>query len=287
MAWREAVTSWFVGFEVTRGAAGARGELGHGWHVHAHVIVGVQDADSARWIGERWRAATLRASRALLGDDRGAWLPGAGGVWSEVDADGWIPALRGGWTPADGYGWFRPIGADRAAVYQAAKYPTPAVQLHPVALAEFLAVAHGRRWHEGGGSWRGVRRRAIELDEAGAAEREEAGGYDVGRNVSRAGPRDAPALDAVATGLGNGRCRQCGADGEHECAARELGEVVSWKLTKNAERARIIEAAAGVGGDIDARGRLVVPRRAAAALLREWAAAGRAARAAREAERSD
>jgi len=283
MAWRQAVTSWFVGLEVTRGAAGARGELGHGWHVHAHVIVGVQDAESARWIGERWRAATLRASQALLGNDRGAWLPGAGGVWSETHADGWIPAGRPTWTPADGYGWFRPIGADRAAIFQAAKYPTPAVELHPIALAEFVSVAHGRRWHEGGGTWRGVRRRALELEAAGESNPNEAPGYDVGVNVSRAGPRDAPALDDVATGIGAGRCRRCGADGDHNCAARELGEVVSWKLTKGAERARVVAAAMGAGGDIDARGRLVVPRAAAAALLREWAAAGRAAREARAA----
>jgi hypothetical protein len=121
----------------------------------------------------------------------------------------------------------------------------------------------------------------LELEAASEADPNEAPGYDVGVNVSRAGPRDAPALDDVATGIGAGRCRKCGFSGEHDCAARELGAVVSWKLTKGAERARVVEAAAGVGGDIDARGRLVVPRAAAAALLREWAAAGRAAREAR------
>jgi hypothetical protein len=122
----------------------------------------------------------------------------------------------------------------------------------------------------------------LELEQASALELEGAT-YDVGVNVSRAGPRDAPALDDVATGIGAGRCRRCGGDGDHDCAARELGAAVSWKLTKTAERARVVAAAMGAGGEIDARGRLVVPRAAAAALLREWAAAGRAAREARAA----
>jgi hypothetical protein len=233
----------------------------------------------AAWIGRRWREETKRASVAALGDDRGAWLPGAGGAWAIERDDGWVPCERPGWTERDGYGWFRPLVGLEGA-YQAAKYPTPAVELHPVALAEFVAVSFGRRWHDGGGRWRGIRRRAEEIELDGASSEAAPTGYDEGRNIGRCGPGDAPDLDAVAPGLGVERCRACGASGEHDCERRPAPDWVGWRLARSAPIERI-EAAASAAGGVVEQGRLVVPRAAAAALLREWHAARRAARAAK------
>jgi len=279
MEWRRRVSSWFYGIEVTRGAGGAGGALGVSWHAHLHVVIGADSTEVSRWIGERWATATEAAAVAEGAPGYG-WAPGAGKVWAPDRAEGWIPALRPGWTAAEGHGWYRSIGADLGAVYQAAKYPTPAVELHPVALAEFVSVAHGRRWHDGGGAWRGVRARAEALTPAEAAE---APGYDLGDGISRAGPRDAPALDAVAPGLGVERCR-CGAEGEHECGRRRAAPspVAHWTLTSGADREAVARAAAPVGGWVEG-GRLYAPRSEAARLLREWHEVTRAARAARAA----
>jgi hypothetical protein len=279
MEWRARVPSWFYGVEVTRGQEGKRGDLGHGWHAHLHVIIGADSPDVARWIGERWHATSEAASTAE-GTPGYGWLPGAGKVWDEARADGWIPACRPGWTPDEGHGWYRSIGADLGAVYQAAKYPTPAVELHPVALAEFISVAHGRRWHDGGGAWRGVRARAAALE--AAAPPTDAPGYDVGTNVSRAGPRDAPTLDSITPGLGMERCR-CGASGEHTCGhVARRSEWAHWRLTSGADRDQAAAAATSAGGMVEGP-RLYVPREAAARLLREWHAATKAARETRAA----
>ncbi|MEY4004411.1 MAG: Replication protein [Verrucomicrobiota bacterium] len=296
--WRARIPDWFYGIEVTRGGAGRAGQFGQWWHVHAHVVIRAPGggAELARWVGERWRDATRAAAVATGLTAEDGWQPHAGGVWDETSSGaGWVPSMRPGWRESDGYGWWRPIRLDEPKeVYQACKYPTPAAELHPVALAEFVSVAHNRRWHDGGGAWRGVRRRAAELDPMTAADGEDAPSYDVGQNVVILAPRLAPALDTVAPALGYERCPSCGTDdvaaGHRDgCRMRraDASELVTWTLTRAADPVAVSAAAARVGGQVylqagsltdDSRPRtwgLTVPRGAAADLLREWAAATR------------
>jgi hypothetical protein len=94
---------------------------------------------------------------------------------------------------------------DLPHVYQAAKYATPIADLHPENLAEFISVAHGRRWHQGGGSLRGVMSRADELGRAGAEMLDEGDRVDLGVNIGRLAPGEAPGLDLVAPDLGTTR----------------------------------------------------------------------------------
>ena len=185
--WERRFSGWWYGVEVTRNDAAGW------WHVHVHVLVKLHDGadveDVAGWTAAKWEGATAAAAVAAGLPARSGWDPYAGGVTAQR------------WTTPGG-GWWVPVDlSDPAQAYQACKYPTPAVELHPVALAEFVAVAHGRRWHDGGGEWRGVRARAAEL--AGTlGDDVEAPGYDIGTNVVRCGPRDVPALDTVAPGIG-------------------------------------------------------------------------------------
>lgn len=115
-------------------------------------------------------------------------------------------------------GWWREVDpADPRQVYQACKYPSPVGDLSPRYLVEFLAVAHGRRWHQGGGALRSVLGRAAELVESGALALDVVAGtvegehgqtvevpppLELGRNIGSVAPGECPSLDSVADGLG-------------------------------------------------------------------------------------
>ncbi len=114
-------------------------------------------------------------------------------------------------TSWDGGWWEEVDTSDPARVYQACKYPTPITQLGGLHLAEFLAVSHGRRWHQGGGVLRGVVVDDSERPEADDSALEEVlrdcditlpERVEPGRNVGSCAPGEAPALDDVAPGLG-------------------------------------------------------------------------------------
>jgi hypothetical protein len=153
---------------------------------------------SARMARADLIASILEAARAW--NLRGRLLPGAqpvtswaGPWWQVVDPD------------------------DPRQVYQACKYPSPCGELAPRWLAEFLAVAHGRRWHQGGGALRSVVARAADLVETGALTLDALQGPQEGQdgqvvdvpppppmgvNVGSVAPGECPPLDAVADGLG-------------------------------------------------------------------------------------
>ena len=297
--WAARISGWWYGVETTYN------EKGGWWHVHAHIILkvadGIDDEAAARWVGERWAAASAAAAVEAGLPEWCGWDPSAGGVtwascskrpvWTTVDPSKARPGRRwrtGGlvlshevhetaerWVTSDG-GWWAPVDlSEPRSVYQACKYPTPCVELGPVQLAEFCAAAHGRRWHDGGGEWRGVRARAAELA-AGLVVDDEAPGYDIGRNVSLCGPGEAPALDTVAPGLGTA----------HEVTAPELVPgVVGFLLTGGAPVELVAAAAEPVGGRVylvthrgRERWRLVLPAFYVGALVHEWHEAIRAAR---------
>lgn len=67
-------------------------------------------------------------------------------------------------------------------------------------LAEWLAVAYRRRWYEAGGSWRGVLRKAEEIE--ALSQRSESEGFDLGDNVAGIAPKECPSVDVVAPDLG-------------------------------------------------------------------------------------
>lgn len=236
---RQMVEGWYRGDEVTRGRDGNGVELGHWWHVHRHMVLrlapGMDEAIVRDELAQMWAAAT-EAEAEARGIPGYGWNPVAGGVVT----------LRDGTRPY-GFagGWWKPIDPDDPKkVYQACKYPTPLVTLHPVALAEWLAVAHGRRWHEGGGSLRGILRQAEELEQAGGGWIEEGGGdeepVDLGELVHRCGPTDAPNLDTVAP--------------EHGWPGVPEGPppvgMRRWVLSDGAPREELEAAAALVGGEL-------------------------------------
>ncbi len=108
--------------------------------------------------------------------------------------------------------WLRFIDTDDQAdlgraVGQTADYACKTAELHPVALAEYVAAAHGRRWHQGSGIWRSVIRDAQRLADAEfladcVAGVEDPERVDLGVGVSGAGPGESPALDQVLPGAG-------------------------------------------------------------------------------------
>jgi hypothetical protein len=95
-------------------------------------------------------------------------------------------------------GWWR-AADDLEAVKQAAKYPSPAAMLSSSVLPEWLAVARGRRWHDGSGLLRGALRQSAEAAEG--ADRPD-DGPELGPVVCVTRPGAAPDLDAVVPGLG-------------------------------------------------------------------------------------
>ena len=68
-------------------------------------------------------------------------------------------------------------------------------------MAEWLSVAFGRRWHQGGGEWRSVVKRAEELDRDHTSSTvdpitdEEIDAPDFGETVNGAAPDDAPSAE--------------------------------------------------------------------------------------------
>jgi len=203
--WRTAIPAHFYGIEVTyNGKANT-------WHVHAHLVARQQlgpSSDAAEWIGLAWEKATAEAAVAAGLPARYGWDRWAGGVRERGGVTYWVPSELPTWQKGGAWGWYRPLDLnDEKATYQACKYPTCAADLPVVQLAEYLAVAHGRRWHDGGGSWRGARQRADDLaadmlPAVDAHDLSERAPYDIGRNVALCGPGDCPALDSILPGLG-------------------------------------------------------------------------------------
>lgn len=215
--WRALAAGWFYGVEVTRGAGGSHLRRGPHWHVHGHAIVRLHGVGNAarEAVAKLWRGATVAAARAMgyarpehWGWDRisGGGADGEDRWWRWFDGSGWhIPAG----TSAE---CAREIAHDRiesgeasrlagspsyGPIYQAAKYPTPIASLCPLSLAEWLAVARGRRWHDGGGIFRGAIRQAEDL-----AASLPAPPVDLGSVVCRGAPGEVPRLDRVAEGIG-------------------------------------------------------------------------------------
>lgn len=211
--WGDLVAGWYLGFEVTRtwngkgtGTPEPEAEAALGWHAHAHLVIELDPAALARLrsdgypdpvagarelLGRAWQTATGRAALE-------AGLPGHG--WDPV-AGGCAPLeARGGEPGTFDFkgGWWRPIDPTAPEeVYQAAKYPTPLTTLGPVGLAEFVAVAYGRNWHQGGGSLRSVRKEAAEIERNGppavtAPDGSHIAPPDLGDLISRCGPQESP-----------------------------------------------------------------------------------------------
>lgn len=197
---RALFSGWWVGLEVTFN------QVNRWWHAHAHLVMrlvpGVDEVEARAALADLWTAASAAAAEET-GLEGAGWDRYAGGV---VDGD---PTAAGG--------WWRPIDPTAAEeVYQACKYPTPITDLEPESMAEFLAVAHGRRWHYGAGVLQRVSALAAELDEDGGAwtldELPRVGGdedaqdgapaVDLGKSASSMNPRLAPRLDDVAPGYG-------------------------------------------------------------------------------------
>jgi hypothetical protein len=167
------VQGLYYGLEATRGAQGRRQQRGRWWHVHAHVVVWAEpgiDRDALReWWATCWARATEQAA-SEAGRPGYGWQRGAG----EHLEHSWRPGLTDADPPTcrrcrrvKGTGdtcapWWLPVTTP-AELYQAAKYPTPIADLHPLHLAEFVATAHGRRWHQGSGLLRSVVKMAEEL----------------------------------------------------------------------------------------------------------------------------
>lgn len=162
-AWRRA-SEW---------AATAHGRPGYGWRpvsggcgvAPVELVDPDLDGMTARELralcggrasGDRWgwtvRAASRRTAAELRVELAAAWQLHRRTVQERV----WS------WAPHNGRGWWQTIENDDQ-LYQATKYPTPSARLAPLALAEWLANARGRRWHEGYGVLRGVHARAAEL----------------------------------------------------------------------------------------------------------------------------
>jgi hypothetical protein len=190
---RRYVLGWYYGIEVTRGAAW--------WHVHAHVIVGLRagvDHDTARRVvAMAWQNATDSASRTAAGHEHWGWDP-----YSGCHVQGEAPSTTRVRMESGDYagGWWREIPADDdRMLHEACKYPTPVAELEPLHLVEFLSASHGRRWHEGGWSWRSIR---AEGDQLGEELRDEEGCEDIGIPIASLAPGDCPPMEDIAPGWG-------------------------------------------------------------------------------------
>jgi len=236
--WREMVAGSFYGIEVTRGAGANEFTQGPWWHVHAHVVVvldhgiahdrpsgfaasGRRLCGGARQdIGEAWRRASAAAAEAAGIPDHG-WDPSLSNLRrdNETQSQAIERMAVGDWSGR----WWRKL-EDGDAVYQAAKYPTPIASMHPIPLAEYVAAAHGRRWHDATGVLRGAIRRAEELDDD---DDDQAGGgdrVDLGIPLSGLAPGTFPALDRVMP--------RVGVDGDQAHRdAPDPDEIVWWKLS--------------------------------------------------------
>lgn len=189
---------------------------GWGWNPHSggcsmdHVPLRVKDAASL----ERLSVRALRGLVARHGLDvpkakhlrRAELVPAvieAAAAWNVVleqrgdhyrDVTSWDGA------------WWRSIDPeDPKEIYQAAKYPTPAVMLDSERLVEFLSFARGRRWHQGGGCLREMRKLAalVEAEQKKEDNKKPSSELlDLIGFVALGGPRHTPNLDEVAPDLG-------------------------------------------------------------------------------------
>lgn len=175
------------------------------------------------WFGQLWKDSTARAARdafprhpgesfkAWSKRSRNGWDPHAGmqqiepenpDDWHELPSGDWAEPKRstaarrlaGDWSGP----WWKHIEGDEAErrkrVYQAAKYPTPMCSLNPVPLAEFVAVAYMRRWHQGAGRFRGVIKRAKTLERL-LVDTGSLGAQDPGVALASFCPGKCPGLD--------------------------------------------------------------------------------------------
>lgn len=286
-AWKARVEGWYYGDEAPRswdgkhkGSPAPSSESRHRWHVHRHVVVTLDadaDADAVRqWLGGRWRAASAAAAQEAGLPGHG-WDAAAGGC--KVDDEGNVTSWAGGW-------WKEIDASDAHAVYQACKYPSPAAELGPVALAEYVAVAHGRRWHGGGGSLRSVMKLAAEIEAEGfrgdlGEEGDEEPKVDLGVNLALMVPGKVPTLERVAPWLG--------IEGAPWPALPVPG-VLRWVLAGDVDTRAIRPAVEELGGaleaiEVDGKAvwRLVLPAAWSIVACAELSAALRAARDARDA----
>ena len=200
--WVKNFQSHFYGIEVTRGADGDASHPGRHWHVHCHLVLRLADeatmTEARDYLVARWEQASGAAARDA-GREGYGWDPVAG---LQRKGESYTSA-RDRLLQGDASGpWWKPFSASDnklAAIYQACKYPSPITKLHWIPLVEFLAAAHGRRWHESGGGWRGPLRRAEELAED---EESDTDSVDFGLNISMRGPGGCPDLEEVAPDLG-------------------------------------------------------------------------------------
>lgn len=184
-------------------AATAAGLDGYGWNPAAGgcrlarrapeprpcpLDVSSLDARALRAAARLPWARGLRLSRLRAAEARAALVE----AWASHEAA--RPRRVIDWSG----GWWRPMGLDLDQVEQAAKYPSPVASLSGLALVEFLAVARGRRWHDGSGMLRGVHRQAEAMSSAELEQADEAEGVI----VCAVAPGACPNLDEVAPGLG-------------------------------------------------------------------------------------
>jgi hypothetical protein len=222
--WGGLVASWYVGLEVTRswrgkgeGAPEPESESAMGWHVHAHLVLELEPEAVLALRSDGW-ADPIAGARQAIGL---AWQEASRAAAAErgLEGYGWDP-VAGGCQPLEPLGgevgshdysgrWWVPIDPESPVeVYQAAKYPTPLCSLGPVGMAEWVSVAYGRRWHQGGGGFRSVRKLAAELEAAGAgpdAVTTEDGDTltppDLGDLVTRCGPGESPPAEPTDTAI--------------------------------------------------------------------------------------
>jgi len=255
---KELLAGWYYGIEVTRGAAGRQRQAGKWWHVHGHAIVSMLEPPEVvrAWLARRWRVSSAKAALEA-GLDGYGWDPVAGG------AEG--VELTGPW-------WVDVDRADPVQVYQAAKYPTPAASLHPVPLAEFVAAAYRRQWHQAGGSLYGVMKLAETLDTGEAVDDGDGPARpDIGERVSTDRPGTSPSPGDQGAALWRWELREgvdplalrpalvelggrveLGAAGPvavvPAAAGRQVAALVSrrleaWRLVKDAARAPAVDRA--------------------------------------------
>ena len=248
-AWKGLVEGVYYGDEAPRswpgkstGVEQPERESGEWWHVHRHAIVRLRsgvDPDRARQtVADMWARAS-EAQAASVGLAGHGWNPAAG-----IRADG----TQGWWVPV-------PM-ANPERVYQACKYPSVSGNLRPVALAEFVAAAHGRRWHHGSGCLHGVTKAAADLVADGWLPDEMQGAKhgpngielppDIGVNVSSLKPGECPTLSQVDPNLGltwDDTSRQ-------PVALLDLPEWVTWTLTDTAPVTLLESIAEEAGGGV-------------------------------------
>jgi len=213
--WRALVSGWWVGMETTK-AKGPQGALNR-WHPHLHVLLRLRDTSpkkirrAKKIIADFWRRASVSTSGKKF-----AWDP-LSAVWDRRSEK--AEKARARMKKGDFSGrWFIPVSTDRE-VYQAAKYPTPSVKLEPASVAEFLAVAFGRRWHFGGGDWHGIIGRGLAYLEASEES-------IAGVAVSGIGPEQSPNVDTIAAKYGTKKQRE------------PVEGWVRWNVTDLSEQAR-------------------------------------------------